>query len=106
MKCEEPLKREEPGEDQVGCVVGAVVQAQAGYAKAVRQQLDNSPGIDVFGEDEKERLVITMEGPSSRAVMQLTEDIQNFEGVLSLTPVYQHSEENQQSDETGGWKWR
>ena len=36
---------------------------------------------------------------------QISEAIQNLDGVLNITPVYQHCEEQQTSEE-GGWKWR
>jgi len=93
-------------EESVGCIVGAVVQLHPGSGDEVRQQLAQCTGVEIYGEDEQFRLVITMEAATSKQVMQLTEQIQNIQGILQVTPVYQHCEEQKQIDQEGGWKWR
>jgi len=92
-------------EEDVGCIVGAVVQLKPGVASDVRQRLLGCEGVEIHTEDEQSRLVITMEAKTSKAVLKLTEHIQNLEGVLSVTPVYQHCEENNKQQQ-GGWQWR
>ena len=91
-------------EEDVGCIVGAVVQLKPDAEIAVGQQVAACEGVEVHTQDEQLRLVITMEAKTSKAALKLTEHIQNLNGVLSVTPVYQHCEENQQHE--GGWKWR
>ncbi len=93
-------------EEYIGCIVGAVVQLKPDVETDIRQQLAAFDGVEVHSEDEQSRLVITMEAATSKAALKLTEHIQNLNGVLSVTPVYQHCEENQQQDQQGGWKWR
>ncbi|PJA32309.1 MAG: hypothetical protein CO187_04620 [Zetaproteobacteria bacterium CG_4_9_14_3_um_filter_53_7] len=93
-------------EGYIGCIVGAVVQLKPDTATETGQQLAACAGVEIHGEDEQSRLVITMEAATSKAALKLTEQIQNMDGVLSVTPVYQHCEENQQQDQQGGWKWR
>jgi len=93
-------------EESLGCIIGAVVQLLPGSGADVRQELAAYDGVDIHAEDEQSRLVITMETSTSKAALRLTELIQNQDGVLSITPVYQHSEENQQQDQQGGWTWR
>jgi len=93
-------------EEDVGCIVGAIVQLKPGADAAIRQQLSSCEGVEVHTEDDQLRLVITMEAKTSKAVLKLTEDIQNLNGILSVTPVYQHCEENHQQNQQGGWKWR
>jgi len=93
-------------EEYIGCIVGAIVQLQPDAGTAIRQQLAELDGVEIHNEDEQSRLVITMEAVTSKAALKLTEHIQNLKGVLSVTPVYQHNEENRQQDQQGGWKWR
>ncbi|MDQ6970858.1 MAG: chaperone NapD [Mariprofundus sp.] len=99
-------------EELVGCIVGAVMQLKENRSEDVRQLLAGYAAVEIHAEDEQSRLVITMEAASSKAVLRLTESIQNLDGVLSVTPVYQHDEayKNEQQSkheaESGGWKWR
>ena len=93
-------------EGALGCIVGAVVQLKADGHASVRQQLAMCEGVDIHAEDEQSRLVITMEAVTSKAVMKLTEAIQNINGVMSVTPVYQYSEDNKKEEQPGGWRWR
>jgi len=93
-------------DELVGCIVGAVVHVQEACVAVVREMLDQCEGVEIHTEDEQSRLVITMEASTSKAVMKLTENIQNFDGVMQVTPVYQHSEDNRQEDQPGGWRWR
>ncbi len=94
-------------EEPIGCIVGAVVQLKTQKSSdEVRQQLGKCEGVEIHAEDEQSRLVITMEAATSKAVLKLTEAIQNFDGVLQVTPVYQHSEDHRQEEQPGGWKWR
>jgi len=93
-------------EEMVGCIVGAVVQLKVDSSSEVREQLLQCEGVEIHAEDEQSRLVITMEAATSKGVLHLTESIQNFDGVLSVTPVYQHDENNRQEEQPGGWRWR
>lgn len=95
----------------VGCIVGAVVQLKPEYINrnshhAVREQLAECAGVEIHAEDEQSRLVITMEATTSKAVLHLTESIQNFDGVMAVTPVYQYDENNRKEEQPGGWRWR
>jgi len=97
-------------EESIGCIVGAVVHVKASESASVRQALLQCDGVEIHAEDEQSRLVITMEAATSKAVLKLTESIQNIDGVSQVTPVYQHSEDHknkeQSEEESGGWKWR
>lgn len=91
--------------EAVGCIVGAVVQLAPSADTVVRQRLERCEGVEIHVEDEQSRLVITIEAATSREVTQLTERIQNFEGVLHVAPVYQHCEESKHEERQGG-EWR
>ncbi|MDQ7001857.1 MAG: chaperone NapD [Ghiorsea sp.] len=94
-------------QDDVGCIVGAVIQVKPDKASLVRERLKLDKHIEIHAEDEQSRWVITLEAETSKKVLKLSEDIQNMQGVLSLMPVYQHCEENQNIKQNdGGWIWR
>jgi len=99
------MSDDQEDEVAIGCIVGAVVQLKTDSDASVRQQLLGCEGVEIHAEDEQSRLVITMEAATSKAVMKLTEAIQNFEGVMQVTPVYQHSEDHKK-EQPGGWRWR
>jgi len=109
------IYRCEYADEVVGCIVGAVVHVHAQSSASVcstsvRQALLGCEGVEIHAEDEQSRLVITMEADTSKAVLKLTESIQQMEGVILVTPVYQHSEdykrEEGHEEESGGWRWR
>lgn len=104
------MGQDEYADELVGCIVGAVVhvhaQPNASVCRtSVRQALLAYEGVEIHAEDEQSRLVITMEASTSKAVLKLTESIQQIEGVILVTPVYQHNEDHQQ-EQSGGWAWR
>lgn len=101
--CKEPRQDDEP----IGCVVGAVLQVKPNMAESVRSQLMSNEQVEIHAEDAQCRWVITLESKTSKQVLKLTEAIQNIDGVLSVTPVYQHCEENIKIEQQeGGWAWR
>lgn len=93
-------------QEELGCIVGAVVQLHQKSSEHVCQYLSSCDGVDVHARDDQDRLVITIEASTSRAAMHLSEEIQNLKGVLHLTPVYQYCEESPQEEQLGGWRWR
>lgn len=97
---------EREDEEALGSIVGAVVQMKAACNASVRKQLEAYEDVEIHTEDEQSRLVITMEAATSKAVLKLTEAIQNLDGVMSVTPVYQYSEDNKKEEQPGGWRWR
>jgi len=98
---------EESVEDDVGCVVGAVLQVKPGAEEEVRVQLLQNKHVEIHAEDEQSRWVITLEAETNKKLLKLSEDIQNIQGVLAVTPVYQHCEEHKNKEQQeGGWKWR
>lgn len=92
--------------EDVGCIVGAVIQVKPGMENEVRGQLLQDEHVEIHAEDEQSRWVITLEAETSKQILKLTEAIQNISGVLGVTPVYQHCEESQKHEQQGGWRWR
>ncbi|MDQ6961549.1 MAG: chaperone NapD [Mariprofundaceae bacterium] len=93
-------------EEHLGCIVGAVVQLREADCEQIHQSLSQCEGLEIHGQDEQSRLVITLEAATNRAVMCLSEHIQNIEGVLYVTPVYQYCENMPKEEQSGGWQWR
>jgi len=93
-------------DEDVGCIVGAVIQVKPSMENKVRVRLLQNEHIEIHAEDEQSRWVVTLEAETSKKLLKLTEKIQNISGVLGVTPVYQHCEENQQHEQQGGWRWR
>ncbi|MDQ6963357.1 MAG: chaperone NapD [Mariprofundales bacterium] len=97
--------REREG-DAVGTIVGAVLQVKPGEESAVRERLRRYDEVEIHGEDEQSRWVVTIEAESNKQLLTLTEEIQQSHGVLSVTPVYHYCAESREIDEQGGWRWR
>ncbi|PCI44164.1 MAG: hypothetical protein COB41_05120 [Proteobacteria bacterium] len=94
-------------EDDVGCIVGAVLQVKPGMEGVVRVRLLQHESVEIHAEDAQSRWVITLEAETNKQLLKLTETIQNIQGILGVTPVYQHCEENKNTgQEDGGWRWR
>lgn len=93
-------------QESIGCIVGAVIQVKPNMEDKVRLQLKQHKQVEIHAEDAQSRWVITLEADTSKKILNLTENIQNMVGVLSVTPVYQHCEDNQNNEQEGGWKWR
>jgi len=92
-------------EADVGCIVGAVVHMVPDNHGLVKEQLSMLEGVDIHVEDERFRLVITIEAATSRAAVSLTESIQDINGVMHVAMVYQHCEGLNKTQEEG-WTWR
>jgi nitrate reductase NapD len=96
----------ENGTETVGCIVGAVLRLKPGEDAQLARQLEHCDGVEIHGGDAQSRLVITLEAPDSRSMLRLSETIQQMDGVLQLTPVYQYCDDQHNDEQTGGWKWR
>ena len=92
--------------EDIGCIVGAVIQVKPGMENEVRAQVLQNEHVEIHAEDEQSRWVVTLEAETSKRLLKLTEGIQNISGVLGVTPVYQHCEENKNHEQQGGWRWR
>jgi len=90
----------------IGCIVGAIIQSKPECVHAVAERVLAYQGVDIHAQDDCARLVITIEAKNSKDTLTITEDLQNIQGVLSITPVYQYNEENNTEGEQRGWQWR
>ncbi len=92
-------------EAAIGCIVGLVVRV-GDNRDIIRDQLTQLEGVELHAEDNQGRLVLTLEARTQRQAMLLTEEMQNFDGVLQVMPAYQYCDESPEVAEQGGWSWR
>lgn len=70
-----------------------VVHATRSALAHVRATIAALPGAALHGADEAlGKCVVTLEGPSQRAVLDQISLIQQAEGVIAVAMVYQHAE--------------
>ncbi len=76
-------------------ISGIFVQTTPVQLDAVKARLLALPGVEVHGEEEDGRLVVVIDEPSDRPSGEALMKIQNVEGVLSASLVYQHIENDE-----------
>ncbi len=76
-------------------ISGIFVQTTPVQLEAVKARLLALPGVEVHGEEEDGRLVVVIDEPSDRPSGEALMKIQNVEGVLSASLVYQHIENDE-----------
>ncbi len=91
--------------ESVGCIVGLVVRV-SGDRRDVRQRLAQMDGVEIHAEDDRGRLVLTLETRTQRQALLMTEQMQDDDGVDQVTPVYQYCDDAPDMARQGGWSWR
>ena len=74
-------------------IAGVVVHVRPERLPAVRAAIDAMSGAEVHAQSDAGKLVVTLEGPSSRAISAHLMFLHQLDGVLSATLVYQHAED-------------
>jgi len=72
-------------------IASLIVQARPERLAAVAAAIEALPG-DVAGSDPAGKLVVVLEAPTERTVVDRIDAIQKLEGVLNALLVYQHAE--------------
>ena len=73
-------------------IAGVVVRAYPHSMKRVAAAIEGLPGAEVCATSDDGKLVVTLEASSAREITANIDQIQRFDGVLSGSLVYQHSE--------------
>jgi periplasmic nitrate reductase NapD len=73
-------------------IAGVLVHAISTSVADVCAQLAALPQIEVHAANEGGKLVVTVEAPDTRALLDQIERISKVPGVLTATLVYQHNE--------------
>jgi nitrate reductase NapD len=79
-------------------VAGILVHAVPAHADTVAAWVSTLPGAFVHGARDG-KLVVTLEAPSTAAILDQLTSIRERAHVLSALPVYQHNEPAGQIDE-------
>ncbi|MEO5365246.1 MAG: chaperone NapD [Magnetococcus sp. WYHC-3] len=73
-------------------LLSAIIQALPDAMPAVRDAVRALPGAEIHIDSGDGRLVITLESPSYRAVIDHLTQISILPGVLAANPVYQYAD--------------
>lgn len=73
-------------------IASLVVHVLPQALSRVEQRLAGVADAQVHGSHPDGKLVVTLEGPSGSAILDQVSQIQQIEGVLNVSLVYQHAE--------------
>ena len=73
-------------------IAGALVHAHPSHLPQVQQHLSELSQLEVRQQSPDGRLVVVLEGPSARAIVDTLDHIRSLPGVLNVVLVYQHAE--------------
>jgi nitrate reductase NapD len=73
-------------------IAGVLVHARIDVLQHVRGEISAFTGAVVHGADADGRIVVTIEGASSRALLDTMDMMSALPGVMSAALVYQHNE--------------
>ncbi len=83
---------------------GFVVNVVPEELEAVRKALAAYPEVEIYGHDEKGRLIVVLETQTSEEMETLVREISRQEGVLSMDLAYLHGEDEVEKIEAGEYK--
>ena len=66
--------------------------AKSEHDQALRILLSQVPGVEVHASTDDAKMIITIETESDRTAVNLYEDIERMEGVLSVAMIFQQTE--------------
>ena len=73
-------------------ISSAIVYAKSEHDQALRTLLSQIPGVEVHASTDDGKMIITIETESDRTAVNLYEDIERMEGVLSVAMIFQQTE--------------
>lgn len=74
-------------------IAGIMVFAHPASLERVRHAIDAMTGAEIHAASETGKLVVTVEAPTSQAIVAQLTCLHQLEGVISATLVYQHNED-------------
>jgi len=81
-------------------IAGVIVHVRPQNLPGVRAAIDAISGAEVHAQSDAGKLVVTLEGPSSRAISAHLMFLHQLDGVLSAALVYQHAEDGASMSDT------
>ena len=73
-------------------ITSLVVHAMPSHRSQVDALINTLPGAQVHGADASGKMVVTLEAPTSAAILDQVSAIRQAPGVLNVAMVYQHTE--------------
>jgi periplasmic nitrate reductase NapD len=73
-------------------ISGVYVRTWPADADNVRQQLEQTTGVEVHASSKTGGLVVTVESANAGVMADIVDSFQHLDGVLSATLVYHHEE--------------
>jgi nitrate reductase NapD len=70
-----------------------VVQTHPHNAAVLQGRLADLPGVDIHGANEDGRIVITIEDTPNNGPAKTLMDVQNMQGVLSASLIYNYCDD-------------
>ena len=82
------------------CISSLVVQANPADLERVQADIEAMSGSEVMGQNDQGKLVVVLDLPSNRLAADRITEIQNLDGVLSATLIYQYDDHESQLEES------
>ena len=82
------------------CISSLVVQADPADLKQVRDEIEAMADTEVMAESEQGKLVVVLDTASNRLAADRITEIQNTDGVLSATLIYQYDDHEPQVEDS------
>jgi nitrate reductase NapD len=73
-------------------IAGVLVHSRPLYLMQVHHAIDALDAAEVFQSSAEGKIVVVIEAPSGRQVLDVLDIIRSFAGVLNVSLVYQHAE--------------
>jgi nitrate reductase NapAB chaperone NapD len=77
------------------CISSLVVQTQPAQVAEVIDRLNSFEDVEVLGNDEKGKLVVVLDTGSNRRAADRITEIQNQDGILSASLIYQYDNQHE-----------
>jgi nitrate reductase NapD len=81
-------------------ISGVLVHVRLAKLDQVRQDLVRMPGVEIHGQSEDGRLIVTVEDTEAGRSADTVTGFANIDGVLSAALVYQHTDTNEPLEES------
>jgi nitrate reductase NapD len=81
-------------------ISGVLVRARLDDLDRVRRALTELPGVEIHGQSEDGRLIVTVEDSDARRSAETVTSFEHIDGVLSAALVYQHTDTNEPVEES------
>jgi len=94
-----PIPKAHPEKQEVISVCGVVVHVHPDRREATESRMKKIPGLEIHGASKDGKLVVTVETDSYRKTGDAISHLQDVEGVLSVSMIYQHAEPLDESDD-------